>query len=187
MSNQSNEKALLSRRALLKSIGFAPLLLRSAPLFGSTFLTGTSHVSSGQQPAFPFTDVRFKPHYPTKSSLADVLRLAAPGSDEYSTEKYAFEIDSLLKQWGQSLKKSAHDLSDLLKLVSPTIESSSLSPVKEISLRSGYGIDVTKRQFGVVAASSRERPRSVRSIGFKSISIILSYPRHSGGFGSRGS
>ncbi len=157
MSNQSNEKALLSRRALLKSVGFAPLLLRSAPLFGSTFLSGASYASYGQQPAFPFTDVRFKPHYPTKSSLADVLRLAAPGSDEYSTEKYAFEIDSLLKQWGQSLKESAHDLSDLLKLVSPTIETSSLSPVKEISLRSGYGIDVTKRQFGVVAASNRER------------------------------
>jgi Flp pilus assembly protein TadD len=157
MSQQSNEKPLLSRRALLKSVGLAPLLLRPAPLFGSTFLSDSSRVSSRQQPAFPFTDVRFKPHYPIQSSLADVLRLVAPGSDEYSTEKYAFEIDSLLQLWSQSLKESVHDLSNLLKLLSSTFEASSLSPIKEVSLRSGYGIDVTKRQFGGAMPSGRER------------------------------
>jgi Flp pilus assembly protein TadD/peroxiredoxin len=157
MSDQSNEKPLLSRRALLKSIGFAPLLLRPAPLFGSAFLSGSSSVSPGRQTAFPFADVRFKSHYPAKSSLAEVLRLVGPGSDEYATEKYAFEIDLLLKQWSESLKESVHDLSGLMRLLSTTIEASSLTPVKEVPLRSGYGIDVTKRQFGVAAPSGRER------------------------------
>ncbi|HMH15170.1 MAG TPA: FG-GAP-like repeat-containing protein [Edaphobacter sp.] len=157
MSHQSNEKALVSRRALLKSMGFAPLLFRSAPLFGSTFLYDSYRVFSGEQPTLPFSDVRFKPHYPTKSSLVDVLRLVVPGTDEYSTEKYAFEIDTLLKQWSQCLEASVHDHSGLLKLLATTIEASSLNPIKEVSLRSGYGIDVLKRQFGGATPSSRER------------------------------
>jgi hypothetical protein len=157
MSDQSNEKSLLSRRALLKSIGFAPLLLRSAPLFGSSFLFASSQGSSVEQPAFPHTDIRFKPHYPAQSSLADVLRLVAPGSDSYQTEKYAFEIDSLLSQWSQSLRRSVHDHSELSKLLSTTLEASSLRPVKEVPVRSGYGIDVTKRQFGAAAPSGVER------------------------------
>lgn len=153
MSDQSNEKSRLSRRTLLKSLSLAPLLFRPAPLFGSSFLFDSSAASLGQRAAFSFADIRFKPHYPTKSSLADVLRLVTPGLDEYPTEKYAFEVDSLLQQWSQSLKDSAHDLSGLTKLLSSTIEASPLRPSQELPLRSGYGIDVTKRQF--------DRPRSV--------------------------
>ncbi|WP_348267792.1 FG-GAP-like repeat-containing protein [Edaphobacter paludis] len=89
--------------------------------------------------------------------MADILRLVAPGSDEYATEKYAFEVDTLLQEWSRSLKASVHDLSGTLKLLSSTIEASSLSPVKEISLRSGYGIDVTKRQFGAAGPSEPTR------------------------------
>jgi Flp pilus assembly protein TadD/peroxiredoxin len=157
MSDRNNEKSLLSRRALLKTISLTPLLLRPAPLFGSSFLFGSSRVSTERQPAFSFADVRFKPHYPTQSSLADVLRLVAPGSDEYPTEKYAFEVDSLLQRWSQSLRESVHDLSGLEKLLSTSIETSPLAPVTEVSLRSGYGIDVTRREFGPAAPSERAR------------------------------
>lgn len=157
MSHPTKEKPLLSRRALLKGVGFAPLLLRPAPLFGTSFLSSAARVSTGQQPEFPYADVRFKPHYPAQSSLANVLRLVAPGSDEYPTEKYAFEIDLLLQRWSQSLKESAHDLSGLLRLLSPTIEASPLRAVKEASLRSGYGIDVTQRQFGAAVPVGSER------------------------------
>jgi len=157
MTDQNAEKSLFSRRALLKTMGLSPLLLRPAPLFGSSFLLDSSRVSTERRPAFPFVDVRYKPHYPTPSSLADVLRLVAPGSDEYPTEKFAFEIDSLLQHWSQSLRKSVHDLSDLEKLLSASIETSSLNPVKEVPLRSGYGIDVTRRQFGPAAPFARAR------------------------------
>ncbi len=120
-------------------------------------MTDSPRISSERPSAFPFTDVRFKPHYPAKSSLAEVLLLVAPGSDEYATEKYAFEIESLLNQWGQSLERSVHNFSDLLKLLSTTLEASSLSPVQEVRLRSGYGVDVTKRQFGAPVSSERQR------------------------------
>ncbi|MDW5267660.1 MULTISPECIES: FG-GAP-like repeat-containing protein [Acidobacteriaceae] len=146
MPDRSNTKTPLSRRALLKSAGLAPLLLRAAPFWGSSFLFAPPDPSNPQS-VFPFTDVRFKPHYPTKSPLTNVLSLVAPGSDEYPTEKYAFEIGSLLQQWSQSLRESIHNLPSLLKLLSPAIKTSPLHPVKEVLLRSGYGIDATKRQF----------------------------------------
>ena len=70
----------------------------------------------------PFSDVRLTPHYPSRSPLADVLRFVAPGSDEYITEKYAFEIESLLKQWSQALRASIRDLTPLENFLSPSIE-----------------------------------------------------------------
>jgi Flp pilus assembly protein TadD/peroxiredoxin len=157
MSLHRNEKQFLTRRALLKSMGLAPLLLRPAPFFGFSFLLSSPNAVSNQPSAFSFTDVRLTPHYPAKSPLADILRLVVPGSDEYVTEKYAFEIESLLREWSQSLKTSFRDLSPLTKSLAPSIKASSLVPVKESSLRSGYGIDSVRRQFGAAVVYGRER------------------------------
>src|ERR1700692_2057243 len=88
----------ISRRNLLKNMGLAPLLLRSAPLFGTSFLFAGPENGTNRQAAFPFADNRLFPHYPVQSPLADVLKLVAPGSDQYVTEKYAFEIESALKR-----------------------------------------------------------------------------------------
>src|SRR5271167_4503696 len=97
MSRYPNEA--LSRRLLLKAMGLAPLLLRPAPLHGSSFLFGLEKVLPNQNRelsfSLPFSDVRFTPHYPARSPLEDVLRRVAPGSDEYVTEKYAYEIETL--------------------------------------------------------------------------------------------
>ena len=89
--------------------------------------------------------------------MEDVLRLVAPGSDDYVTEKYAWEIESLLKQWGQALKASARDLSALAKSLDPSIEASPLVPAKEITLRTGNGITITRRLFDSKAVPGRER------------------------------
>lgn len=131
-------------------------MLRPAPFWGSSLLFAPSSDPNPQH-EFPFTDVRFKPHYPIKSPLADVLRLVAPGSDEYPTEKYALEIDSLLHQWSQSLRESVLNLPNLSKLLSPSLQASSLHPSKEALLRSGYGISATKRQFNEAAPSQPDR------------------------------
>ena len=156
MSLHENVKQPLSRRAVLKSIGLVPLLLRPAPFYGSSFLFRSPDLLPNQRSAFAFADVRLTPHYPIKSPLADILRLVAPGSDEYITEKYAFEIESLLEQWSQALKTSVRDLSILAKFVSPSIEASSLIPIKESTLRSGYGIDIARRSFGPDVVPGRE-------------------------------
>jgi len=157
MSTQNEKKASLSRRSLLKGMSFAPLLLRPAPLFGSSFWSGASEAASKRLPSLPFADVRYKPHYPDESPLADVLRLVSPGSDEYITERYAFEIDALLKGLGRSIEKSSHDFPDLLKLLSTGFQGSSLRPIQETPLRSGYGIDVTQRRYGSALPATREQ------------------------------
>jgi Flp pilus assembly protein TadD/peroxiredoxin len=139
----------LSRRSLLKAMGWAPLLLRSAPFHGSAFLFRTA----GNKSAFPLSDLRFTPHYPAKSPLEDVLRLVNPDSDEYVTETYAFEIEKALRKWSQSLK----DLSALETFIDPAIQASSLIPIGEASLRTGDGIDIIKRTFDPKVISARDQ------------------------------
>jgi Flp pilus assembly protein TadD/peroxiredoxin len=157
MTRPKNDNEFLSRRMILKSMGLAPLLLRPAPFHGSSFLFDTPQALPSQKPAFPFADIRLTPHYPAKSPLADVLRLVAPGSDEYVTEKYAFEIESVLQHWSQALKASVRDHSALAKSLDPSIEASRLIPAKEITLRSGDGIDIVRRLFAADVVPGRER------------------------------
>jgi len=157
MTRHKNDNQLLSRRTLLKSLGLAPLILRPAPFYGSSFLFPPHNVFADRSPAFPFADLLLTPRYPEKSPLADVLRLVTPGSDEYVSEKYAFEIEAILAAWSQALKAPARDLSALAKAVDASFESSQLSSAKETPVRSGFGIDVVKRQFAAGVVAGREQ------------------------------
>ena len=156
MLGRKNVGQPISRRGLLKGMGLAPLLLRPAPSRGVSLLFGAPGGPFAADPAFPFADIRLTPHYPTQSPLADILRLVPPGSDNYPTEKYAFEIESQLRQWSESLKTSARDLSPLAKSLDASIQAGLLVPSKEVPLRSGYGIDIVRRRFDAAPTSGRE-------------------------------
>ncbi len=95
-----------------------------------------------------FAGIRFQPHYPVPSDLADLLRLVEPGSDDYATERYAVEIGSVLQQWSESLRHSPKDHAPLQRVLATALEASPLTPVKELPLRSSFGIEVTQRHFG---------------------------------------
>src|ERR1700751_4748173 len=137
MSHDKDENQFLSRLSLLKSLGLAPMLFCPAPFHASSFLFEPWETPPRDASDLSFADIRLTPHYPSKSPLEDVLRLVAPGSDEYVTEKYAFEIESQLKQWSQALKASGHDLSALTRSLDAAVEASPLVPAKETTLRSG--------------------------------------------------
>src|SRR5882757_3371836 len=109
MPRHSRDNHTLSRRTLLKGLGVAPLLLRPSPLHGYSLLFGPAGALAGEDSPFHFSDIRLTPHYPARSPLESVLRLVAPGSDEYVNEKYAVEIESLLDRWSAALRKSVHD------------------------------------------------------------------------------
>jgi len=156
MSDDKNEKQMLSRRSLLKSLGLAPILFRPASFYAS-FLPFPPNTLLRPASGISFSDVRLKPHYPAKSPLEDVLRLVAPGSDEYVTEKYAFEIGALLNLWSGSLKASVRDLSVVAGFLDPSVEASSLTPAKKTTLRSGDGIDIVRRHFDTQIVHGRER------------------------------
>jgi Flp pilus assembly protein TadD/peroxiredoxin len=151
MALHKHDYQRLSRRALLKGLGWAPLLLRSAALQGAS----TLFAPFDERPAFPFSDLRLIPRYPARSPLEDVLRLVPPGSDGYATERYAFEIGLVLKQWAGGLR--AGDLSVPGKSLDASLQASSLAPVKEIKLRSGGGVACVRREFSPTLAPGPER------------------------------
>jgi Flp pilus assembly protein TadD/peroxiredoxin len=133
------------------------MLFRPAPFRAASFLFGPSKLFPSEVTGFSFADIRLIPHYPAKSPLEELLRLVAPGSDEYITEKYAFEIQAQLNRWSQTLKASVHDLSALSKLLSASLEASSLVPTGTTTLRSGNGIDSVRRTFAANIIGGRER------------------------------
>ena len=157
MTHRQRANRCLSRRSLLKSFGAAPLLLLPSPFFGSSRLFDPLDSDLSQTSAFPFSDIRLQPHYPAQSPLADVLRFVPAGSDDYITEKYAFEIELLFLQWSHALKASIRNLEPLSNLLAPSLQAVPLHPVREIPLRSGFGIDVVRRQFAAATISGRER------------------------------
>lgn len=164
------DSQLLSRRSLLKGMGLAPFFLHAAPFYGSSFLFGNPKLFPN--PDFPFSDTRLTPHYPAQSPLQDVLRLIAPGSDEYITEKYAFEIGGILKQWGVALKSSPRNLSALAQNLNASIDACSLRVVKDTALRTGYGIDVVRRQFAAGSISGRDAFRKELETWLEQISQV---------------
>ncbi|WP_254063988.1 FG-GAP-like repeat-containing protein [Granulicella sp. S190] len=133
------------------------MLFRSAALHASSSLLASQQTLPSQDFNFSFTDIRLTPHYPARSPLEEVLRLVPPGSDEYVTEKYAFEIASQLTQWGRALEASVHDLSSLARLLDSSLEASPLAPVGEIRLGSGDAIHRMKRKFPAQVVPGRER------------------------------
>ena len=108
-------------------------------------------------PVFPFADFRFTPHYPGKSPLDDVLGRVVPGTDEYVSERHAFEIMGLLSEWSQGLKAKPPALVVAAKFLDASIEGASLVVVQEKNLRSANGIEVLRRQFSGKVVAGRER------------------------------
>jgi len=96
---------------------WSPLLFLPAPMQAFRFPSIASEATESTAPAFSFADFRFKPHYPAKSPLDEVLSRVVPGTDEYVTEKYAFEIKGLLDEWSQGLRVASPALSEAAKLL----------------------------------------------------------------------
>jgi Flp pilus assembly protein TadD/peroxiredoxin len=107
--------------------------------------------------SFPFPDIRLTPHYPAKSPLDDVLLKVVPGTDEYITEKYAFEIMQLLGEWSRALKTAPPALDALTKFLDPAVEGASLLPTREIAYRAGSGLEVLRRRFSRDLILGREK------------------------------
>jgi len=157
MARGKDEKGGFSRRSFLRGMRWAPLLFLPAPIRGICFPSVRHEQPGNRSASFPLADFRLTPLYPAKSPLEDVLSRVVPGSDEYVTEKYAFEIMRLLGEWSEALKSSPPDLAVVAKFLDASIEAGSLIPTQEKTLRSGNGIDVFRRSFSANAVASRER------------------------------
>ncbi len=153
MAPPQNDHQSMTRRALLKHLGVAPLLLRPA-LFHESLLSALPAELPASAPAFPFSEYRLTPRYPARSPLEDVLRLVAPGFDEYAEERSALEVGLVLARWSQAFRSG--DLSSLANSFDPAIEASLLVPVKETHLRTG-ALRCSRREFPAATSPGAER------------------------------
>ncbi len=147
MPRHTTKPHQLSRRALLQGLAFTPLLLRASPLHGSSLLFGSNTILPDADLPLAFSDIRLSPRYPKQSPLEDILRLVPPGSDEFVTEKYAADIQSLLDQWSTALKTNIPGDSVLDKLLHPSIQGANLAPSGKFTLRTDRGIEIVASRF----------------------------------------
>ncbi len=153
------DKPSLSRRAFLRSAGWAPAVLIAAPFRGLPPLGWPLHKTarhSGRAPYF-LAEGRFIPHYPNQPPLEDVLRLVAPAMDGYVTEKYAAELTEILSAWSSSLKRSPGDISHIFaSFVSSSIEATQLN-ASQVVVSSGNGVEILRRRFSASPVLGRDR------------------------------
>ena len=136
---------------------WAPVLFLPAPLRALPSQLGSLSHDETYSSSFPLADLRVTPHYPAKSPLDDLVRLVVPGSDEFITEKYAFEISQLLDGWGRRLKSATPALEFLATFLDASLEASSLAATSEDKLRPSGDIEVFRTKFGTNLVSGRER------------------------------
>src|SRR5215470_6993219 len=138
MSTEDQGKSILSRRKFLRGMRWAPVAFLPAALRASPFGRLPAVADRDGNLPFQVADVRLKPHYPSQSPLDDVLRLVVPGSDEFVTEKYAFEISQVLREWGAALRGKLQ-ASAAEKFLDPAVEGTRLNRKKELVVRAGFG------------------------------------------------
>ena len=148
----------LTRREILLGMALTPVAFRTAPLFAGPLLSSFPSLHIDRQSGIQFADLRLTPGSPAKSPLADIAALVTPGSDGYATEKFADEIDSILKRWSDALKASpSSGLAALALSLDESIEASTFVPTSETVLRSVHGVQTVKKHFSPAVAHGRDR------------------------------
>ena len=157
MPHRNDEDQSMSRRLFLKQMGWAPVLFLPAPIASPLSRSRARPIAPAQVPSFSPVDVRLSPHYPTKYPLDDVLRQAAPGTDEYVTEGYAAELLMLLQEWSKHLKVDPPAIAVIRQVVDPAMQSTALVPVRQSRVRQDDRIEVLRREFAAALVPGRDR------------------------------
>ena len=170
MARRPDEKHIPSRRTFLKTISWAPACFLAAPLQAVPAPHGLNKNLFAT--ALPFGDSRVTPHYPTNSPLDEVLRLVAPGTDEFLTEKYAAEIGRVLDTWSGQLRASSSAWKEAAEFIDPNVEANPFVAAQEVPLRSEGGIRIIRRKFSARTVPGRDRLLEQLRIYFASMSTV---------------
>jgi tetratricopeptide (TPR) repeat protein len=135
---------------------WAPMLFLPAPLGSRLIRSARDGTYAPAFPATSFAEKRFSPVYPSSSPLDGVLRLAAPGTDEYVLEGYAAQIADLLNAWSHDLRSQPRVIASLGKLLSSSIQFTSLTAAHESALRPGNPVEVFRREYSSSLDSGKE-------------------------------
>src|SRR5262245_58235916 len=93
MGRRRAEPSFVNRRQFLRQVSYAVPAIFPTPFR----LGGWPNGFHGDPTAFAASpeatgEFRLKPDYPSPSPLDEMLRMVAPGADEYPTERYAAEL-----------------------------------------------------------------------------------------------
>jgi tetratricopeptide (TPR) repeat protein len=159
-----------SRRGFLKLLRWTPAAFLPAPFFEAAARGRLASPNVPGQPSFAGSQII--PHYPARSPLDDVLRLVAPGTDAFVTEKYAAEIEMILRKWAEEIRDGRTAWKFVATSVQSPVESNIAASVEETAQPHAAGVELKTRAFGSPTKLSREQfARALRdSLGpFRSI------------------
>src|SRR5258708_3236330 len=156
MPDPKDRKYNASRRTFLKQVQWAPVLFLPAPIYSALIRPGLRRIAATHSPQFPLASASFVPHYPAKSPLDELLRLATPGTDEYVVEGYALELSGLLEEWSQHQKVEPPATATLSRFVDSSIQSTGFRPIRESALRAGDRIEAARREYAPELHPGRE-------------------------------
>ena len=154
MSIDRYKQGKFTRRHFLRGMQFAPALFLPAPLLA---LSGPISFPALAFPgALNYADLRLTPHYPTNSPIDEMLRLVAPGSDQYITELYASQIEALLDGWGRELISGRDPLAAPQSFTDSRMRASAVRPASEHTVRDSHGISVARAEFSAEISLDRD-------------------------------
>ena len=155
MRPEKHGDTIASRRKFLKQMGCAPVLFLPSPLKTPRLFASAPGIPHFAQ--VPLSEVHPESHYPVRSRLDDIMRLAIPGTDEYAMEGYVGAIKSAISGWSNKLKEAPPATTALSELLDISIQASALSSAHEVVLRTGEAIQTIRRQFEGSLVPGRER------------------------------
>lgn len=105
----------------------------------------------------PINEYEFHPQYRAKRPIDDLLLKVRPGLDQFITEKYASEIESILFSWTEALLRSTKDLQAIGASLAGDFVGVALDSKQSAVVRSDRNIvEIKKNRFSVGQSLSRE-------------------------------
>jgi tetratricopeptide (TPR) repeat protein len=150
-------KGAFTRRDFLGVCGSASALFLPAPLFGvgaAPLAQEAATRAAGDNPLF--SDYRILPQYPTRSPLEELIRKARQKLDDYPSEKYARQIETLFARWEVDLRQKKDDLRALAAFLSPQLTAASPRPQALESIRDDSTLAVRRARFSPELALGRD-------------------------------
>jgi Flp pilus assembly protein TadD/peroxiredoxin len=161
MRRYLQKPTLLSRRALLRRIRWAPALLLPSPLLNR--MCPLNLDLDGSTIASPFEYTRYVPDYPSASPLDEILKLVPPGFDAYPTERFAADLQDTLRQWSSLLSEKTWQVVPLAKYLSSKFQSNLGELPKETLQRATPELELASRRFNTATSAGRaEFPSALR-------------------------
>jgi Flp pilus assembly protein TadD/peroxiredoxin len=157
MGHRRPEASLLHRREFLKQLSYASPALFPAPVRVAFDWTGLGNHPLSTLGGDVSSDFRFAPAYPARSPLDAMLRLVAPGTDRYLTEKYAAEIHLQFESLRKLLTGQAQiTAAALSKFLHESVQGNLTASLQELELRSASGMDLRRRNYQAVPRAGKD-------------------------------